>query len=208
MSFSGSGCAFTRYRILDEIPQDLWPNILSKLRQYAFQDIDEIPEERSWGWVSFEDMLDMTWENDIPEKGSYLAFGFRLDTRSIPPAVMKKHMQLALREELKKIEEKGKKFIARERKKELRELVKLRLLRHVYPVPAVFDVIWSVDSGIVMISSVQPKLLDLIVSHFTLTFGLHLDPLTPYALAEKTMAPADAEQLDMIEASDFTACLK
>ena len=91
MGFLGASCTFTRFRILDPIPAELWTSIPDKLRQFAFRDIDDIPEERSWGWTSFEDMLDIDWRSAPPEKGAYLAFALRLDTRRIPGGVLKKH---------------------------------------------------------------------------------------------------------------------
>ena len=50
----------------------------------------------------------MQWRSAPPEKGAYLAFALRLDTRRIPPAVLKKYVTIALREE-GRIKEQGKK---------------------------------------------------------------------------------------------------
>ena len=89
MSILSASCSFTRFKITEPVPKELWMEIPAKLRQFAFQDIDDIAEERGWGWTSFEDMLDMQWRSAPPEKGAYLAFALRLDTRRIPPAVLK-----------------------------------------------------------------------------------------------------------------------
>lgn len=91
----------------------------------------------------------MQWRSAPPEKGAYLAFALRLDTRRIPPAVLKKYVTIALREEEGRIKEQGKKFIARDRKNELRDQVKLRLMGRFLPIPAVFDVAWATDTNIV-----------------------------------------------------------
>lgn len=203
MGLLGTSCSFTRFRIADSVPQELWMNIPAKLKQFAFQDIDDIPEERAWGWTSFEDMLDTQWRSAPPEKGAYLAFALRLDTRRIPPAVLKKHVMIALREEEARIKEQGKKFIARDRKTELRDQVKLRLLGRFLPIPAIFDVVWATDSNIVYLASTQSKLIELFMNHFTLTFDLHLEPLTPYALAATLMDEASLSRLDNLEPTSF-----
>ncbi len=203
MGLLGTSCSFTRFRIADSVPQELWMNIPAKLKQFAFQDIDDIPEERAWGWTSFEDMLDTQWRSALPEKGAYLAFALRLDTRRIPPAVLKKHVMIALREEEARIKEQGKKFIARDRKTELRDQVKLRLLGRFLPIPALFDVVWATDSNIVYLASTQSKLIELFMNHFTLTFDLHLEPLTPYALAATLMDEASLSRLDNLEPTSF-----
>lgn len=203
MALLGASCSFTRFRITEPVPKELWMQIPAKLKQFAFQDIDDIPEERGWGWVSFEDMLDASWNTAPPDKGAYLAFAFRLDTRRIPPAVLKKHVQMAMREEEARIKEQGKKFIGRERKNELRDQVRLRLMGRFLPIPSVFDVAWSTESNIVYLTSAQTKLIELFMEHFTLTFDLHLEALTPYALAASFLDDAALQRLDSIEPTQF-----
>lgn len=127
MGFANSTCSFSRFRILDPVPAELWPQIPDKLKQFAFRDIDDIPEMQSQGWTSFEDMLDTDWAEAPPQKGAYLVFSLRLDSRRIPAGVVKKHLALALRQEKERMREQNKTFISRERKKELKEQVLLRL---------------------------------------------------------------------------------
>lgn len=203
MGLLSASCGFTRFKITENVPSELWGQIPSKLKQFAFRDIDEIPEERAWGWVAFEDMLDVEWRSAPPDKGAYLAFAFRLDTRRIPPAVLKKHVQIALREEEQRIREQGKKFIGRDRKLELRDQVRLRLLGRFLPVPAVFDIAWNTDSNVVYLASTQTKLIELFTEYFTLTFDLHLEQLTPYFLAASFLDDAAIQRLDMLEPTRF-----
>jgi hypothetical protein len=181
----------------------LWPAIPDKLRQFSFKDIDAIPEERSWGWTSFDDMLDTAWRSAPPEKGAYLAFAFRLDTRRIPPGVLKKHVLVAVREEEARIREQGTKFIARARKIELRDAVRLRLMQRFLPIPAVFEVIWATDSGRICLASHNTKLIDLFMEHFTLSFNLHLEALTPYGLASTILDEAAMRRADELEPTRF-----
>ncbi len=203
MSLLAGSCSFTRFRITEPIPKELWMEIPAKLKQFAFQDIDDIAEERGWGWTSFEDMLDTQWRSAPPEKGAYLAFALRLDTRRIPPAVMKKHVMIALREEEARIKDQGKKFIARERKNELRDQVKLRLLSRFLPIPAVFEVVWATDDNLIYLASTQSKLIELFMNHFTLTFDLHLEPLTPFALAASMLDEQALARIDTLEPTSF-----
>lgn len=201
MSFLKGSYSFTRLRIADPVPSGLWPTVIDKLRQFSFKDIDDIPEERSWGWVSFEDMLDTAWREVPAEKGEYLTFSFRLDTRRVPPAVIKKHLAVAVKKEEALAREAGKKFVSRERKKELKEQVMLRLRRHFLPIPAEFQVIWNTAKSVIYFASTQQKLIDLFQTHFTATFDLHLEPLTPYELA--AMRLGDPAPLDRLEPTQF-----
>ncbi len=203
MAFLNSSCSFTRFHITDPVPADLWAQIADRLKQHSFKDIDDTSEERSWGWVSFEDMLDVTWREAPPQKGAYIAFSLRLDTRRIPPAVLKKHTAIALRAEEARNRELGKKYISRERKKELREQVSLKLMQRCLPVPAEFNVAWNTADNIVFFASTQPKMLELFQTHFTQTFDLHLEPLTPYGLAAKMLGEKGLAKLDNLEATRF-----
>ena len=201
MSFLKTSTSFTRFRITDPVPADLWPAVPDKLRQYAFKDIDELPEERSFGWVAFEDMLDTLWHAQPAEKGAYLAFSLRLDTRRVPPAVIKKHVALALRKEEALNREQGKKFVSRERKKEIKELVVSRLMQRFLPIPAEFQVVWNTAESLIYFASTQSKMIDMFQEYFTLSFNLHLEPLAPYELAAKILN--DTTSLDTLEPTQF-----
>lgn len=203
MGLLSASCSFTRFRITEPVPRELWTEIPAKLKQFAFQDIDDVAEERAHGWTCFEDMLDTAWRSAPPEKGAYLSFALRLDTRRIPPAVLKKHVMIALREEENRIKEQGKKFIARERKNELRDQVKLRLMGRFLPIPAVFDVAWSTEANLVYLSSTQTKLIELFTELFIRTFDLNIEPLTPYTLAASMLDEAALARLDTLEATRF-----
>jgi len=204
MGFAGASCSFTRYRVLERPSDELWTQVPALLKRYAFQDIDALPgETRSFGWTSFDDMLDVEWNEAPPEKGAYLAFALRLDTRRIPPAVFKKHYATALREEKQRMADQNKKFLSRERKRELKEQVQLRLMRHFLPVPALFDVLWARDAGIVYLASTQRKILDMFEDCFTKCFELPLEQLTPYGLAGLSLAEHELSRLDALEPANF-----
>ncbi len=201
MSFIAASSSFTRFRIIEEIPADLWSEIPSKLKQFSFMDIDEIAQERGFGWTNFDDMLDTAWRFSPPAKASYYAFSLRLDTRRIPPAVIKKHVRLAVMEEENRVREQGKKFVAKARKKELAEQVKLRLLARFLPIPAEFQVIWA--ERMIYFAATQQKVLDLFTEHFVTTFNLHLEQLTPCGLALSLLGEDAARRIDALEPTQF-----
>jgi len=204
MGFASASCTFTRYRVLERPSAELWKQVPALLKRYAFQDIDALPGElRSFGWTSFEDMLDTEWVVAPPEKAAYVTFALRLETRRVPPAVLKKHHALALREEKRRMGEQGKQFVSRERKKELKEQVQLRLMRHFLPIPAIFDVIWATDADLVYFASTQRKVLDIFEEYFTKCFELPLEQLTPYGLAAMSLSEHEISRLDTLEPTNF-----
>jgi DNA recombination-dependent growth factor C len=204
VGFLSASASFTRYRIIEEIPDTLWPEIADRLRRNAFKDIDHTADERSFGWVAFDDMLDADWRSAPPQKGEFITMGLRLDTRRIPPAVFKKHLALALADEMERMEQtKGKAYVSRDRKNELKEQTKLRLMARTLPIPAQFDVVWNVTSGVVYLASIQSKLRALFEDMFTMTFDLHLEPMTPYYQALARMGEERASVLDDLEPTVF-----
>lgn len=201
MGFSNSSCSFTRFRVIDPVTAAVITEIPQKLSQFAFRDIEELPEMQGYGWVCLDDMLDSQWDAAPPFKGEFAVFSLRLDTRRIPAGVIKKHLALAIKQEITP----EKKFISRERKKELREQVLLKLRQRFLPVPAEFNVIWELQTGQVWFASVQTKMLDLFQEYFLNTFDLHLEQLTPYNLATAILGETQIGELDSIQATQFTS---
>lgn len=207
MGFLNAACSFTRFNIVDPVSPALLLEVPQKLRQpeHVFRDIDDTADEQSYGWVCFEDMLDAQWHTAPPEKGSYLVFSLRLDTRRVPAGVIKKHVTLALRAELARSKEQGKTYVSRERKKELKEQVVLRLRSRFLPIPAEFNVIWSTETNTLWFASTQSKVIDLFTDHFTKTFDLTIEQMTPYSLALSLVGEDAATSLDTIEPTRFAA---
>ena len=205
MGILAASGSFTRYRIVEEIPPTLLANAPELLRKNSFRDIDAGSAERSFGWVCLDDWLDPEWRAAPPQKGHFLAMSLRLDTRRISPAVYKKHLLLALRAEREKVKEMGKKFVSKDRKTELRDQVRLKLLARALPIPAVFDAVWDTMSHTIWLASVNGKVRELFEDLFTVTFELHLEPQTPFFLAKRLIDPARTEDLEDIEPSAFAA---
>lgn len=201
MGFINNSCSFTRFRILDPVPDALLNELQDRLVKYSFQDIEDIPEMQAFGWVSYEDMLDSSWSAAPPFKGELAVFSLRLDTRRIPAGVIKKHLALALRAEKERAPER--KFISRERKKELREQVTLALRQRFLPVPAEFNVIWNLQTHEVWFASVQSRMIDLFMEYFLNTFELHLEQLTPYNLACALLPEPEQDKLECLKATEF-----
>lgn len=204
MSFLKSSISFTRFMIIDEVTDALIRSVPEKLKQFSMFDIDHTTEERSLGWTNFDDMLDTKWELSVPQKANFITFSFRIDTRRIAPSVYKKHFRLALRAEEKLLEESGKKFITRDRRKEISEQVKIRLMARILPVPAEFGVVWSLDANTVYFASTHSKAIEAFTENFTASFNLHLERMLPYSLAQKVLGDGCEEVLDALEDTTFS----
>lgn len=203
MAFISGSTSFTRYRIVEDVPDELWSRVPELLKKFAIKDIDQTADERSWGWVCFDDWLDTQWNTAPPEKGAYITFSLRLDTRRVPSAVFKKHFQLALQEAEREAREQGRKGVSRDQKREIKDQVMLRLRARSLPIPAEFNVIWNTESGELWFDSTRDKVCEMFMEHFTETFELHLEPLTPYFLALQTAGPEAQARIEALEPSRF-----
>lgn len=162
--FMSSSIALTVYNVADAKAVTT-----EKLRQFHFQPIDNLPEPRGWGWTNIDDMFDAEWNMSVPEKGHFLCFGLRVDTRRVSGGVIKKHLAEALREEEAKIDG-GK--VSRARKKELKELLAAKLLSQAEPVPSSTDVVLDTSSGLLYVASGTASALELLEEFFESSFGV------------------------------------
>ncbi len=203
MGLLAASGGFTRYRIVGEISDQILREAPDRLKKFAFADIDHSADERSFGWVALEDYLDTAWRGAPPEKGHYLAFSLRLDTRRVSPAVFKKHLRLALDAEKEVMKDTGKAFLSKDRKKEIAERVKLSLMARALPIPAVFEAVWNTLDHVIWLCSTNGKVQTLFEDLFTMTFDLHLEPQTPAYLAERIVGADRSLAIEQLEPSHF-----
>lgn len=184
MGLFSASTAITRYLVLPS-PDTPGPlDIEAKLREHAFRDIEFSTQERAYGWVMFEDMMETSWSMPA-ERAGYCAFALRLDTKRIPGAVLKKEFRLA-EERLKAARRaEGKGYVSAEDRRELRQQVRQDLLGRAFAVPAVFDVVWDLGKGTVYLASARQAVQLLFEEHFAMSFERRLALLTPYVLGLK-----------------------
>ena len=182
MPFMDRTCDITRLH-MPALMQNQFEYATQILAQYGFSPIDESPEDKAVGWVNFDDMFDSSWRVSPPQKGAYLAFSIRMDVRRIPPAVLKKEFKKALQKEEAANLESGKKFISRARKKELREIVSLRLKSNMVPTPKVIDVVVDEGRATVYITTTVPKEVETFQELFLRSFGIQADTIDCYLAA-------------------------
>lgn len=101
--------------------------------EYAFASIDHTPEEQAFGLVSLQD-----YEAGLQTPltlGDYTFLRLRIDTRRIPPAVLKRRQDQVLARERAILSRQGKKRISWERRNQLRQKVRQELLWQTEPTP-------------------------------------------------------------------------
>ena len=193
----------SRFRC-DGQPTETPIELVEKLQKQAFISIDQCNEEKSQGWVSAFDFLDSSFAI-APDLGEYLFFSLRIDTRKVNSAVLKKEVIIALKKEEELNRKMGKKFISRERKKEIKEQVKIRLLQKTLPVPKTIPAAWNMSAQTLYLFSTSSKECDLFEELFIKTFEIGLNKIDFYTAASEILSPADLEILDSILSSQFVS---
>jgi hypothetical protein len=162
------------------------------LRRHAFQGIDsERTAAASTGFVSYDDYLDSDFKAPI-DVAHFTRFALRMDTRKVQPAVMRKHLRIALDAEKAAT---GKQFISRDRKQEIREQVHLRLMAHTEPKPEYWPVVIDNTAGLLFFGCTQEKvrlLVEVLACELLGANPKALDRLTPMSLDQD--GPEDASE--------------
>lgn len=177
---SGSG-SITRYWVDRTLPKNFMEDLSKKIARYAFKNLEENSfEERSTGWVNIMDILDNRFEAMEYLKEPFIAMAFRVDTRKVPQTALRQYCREA-EEKIKALEELE--FLPKTVRQEIKEDARNRLLKRAIPVTKAYDMIWNINTGIVVFGGVNNKLCDEFSEFFLKTFDMHLQPIFPYALA-------------------------
>lgn len=188
MGFMQRTLSFTRFQVEGPLPDDYMEIFPEKIMQRAFRKIDENSlDERSEGWVNIMDMLDNRFPAMEYFKEPYLALSWRVDTRRVPSRALKRYADEAEREIR---DREGLQYLPKKRREEIREHVRLMLLKRAIPSSDVYDVVWNLPEGMLLFGSTSARLCDEFRSFFLKTFECGLFPVSPYSLGEKLLKEA------------------
>lgn len=138
-----------------------------------FISIDETTDEKSTGWVQFDDQD----KSDIQMIGDYLPFSLRTDTRKIPGAALRSQIKKASEEFL--ADKPNLRRVPKHKREEIKELVTLKMLAKIPPSPALIDGVVHGDTLIIFTAS--SSAIDRFTTHLRKTFPeLQLSPYAPF----------------------------
>ena len=133
--------------------------------------------------------------------GDYVVVSLRIDERKVSPTILKKFVQ---KEEERLKKEKQVPKLGRTLKLEIKERVKSELTRKAMPVPAVYDLVWSLSESSLYFFSTNQKAQMLLEEFFKDCFGLILMLQIPYTTASELLTDDERrDQLGRIAAEIF-----
>ncbi len=208
MGMLSNTVSICQFRVVGEIPDmDIFAWVSERLTKNGFIPIDQGTEELSIGWVTPDDHR----KNDfsVPTafwRDKYLFFTLRQDKRSIPAALLKAYQKVAEEEFL--LDNPGFSRVPKQKREEIKDLVRTSLLARTLPVPSTCDAVWDTHGRILSIASVSAKTVDLFDTLFKKTFeGLRLVAVHPFARAEKVIPPELSEALQKANRAGSEAVL-
>lgn len=185
MGLVHGSASFCRYEVDGSLPQDYIEKFPGEILRYAFHTLDDLPgEERSTGWVNILDMFDNDFRTMEYFKEPFIALSWRVDVKRIPKQAILQYCREA-EKEVK--ERKGLEYLAKGIREEIRESIRLRLLKRAIPQTGVYDMVWNFKTNTVLFGATGSKLCDEFAEFFRKTFHLQLIPIYPYALAQKAL---------------------
>ncbi|MGV1100193.1 recombination-associated protein RdgC [Thiovibrio sp. JS02] len=190
MGLLARSASYVRYAVEGELPANFWEFAAERIARHSFRDIDESYEERSVGWVSVLNMFDSDFAYASYAAGDHLVLSLRIDERRVAPKVLNKFC-LKEEERLKKARQVPK--LSRAQRVEIKENVKLMLMKKAAPVPAVYDLCWNLAESTLLFFSTSQKAQELVEEFFKETFDLGLMLQVPYLTAEHLL-DADGRQ--------------
>ena len=191
MGIFSSSVSVTRYTVEGKLKAPILETVASGLKKNAIAEIDDDISEKAVGWTSFHKPYHPDFYGSSFIYGSYLVFSLRIDKKSIPAKVLKKHFLI---ESDRRLAKTGREFLSRSEKKLLKDQIIDRLSLRIPATPHLYDVIWSYEESLLWFFSNLKAANEELETLFRHSFDLTLIRLFPYTTADLMLGLSDAER--------------
>ena len=202
MGLLSSSVSITRYRVEGRLKAPILETVAGCLKENVIPQIDGDVSDKTVGWTSFETPFAPNFEGSSFVIGTYFVFSLRIDRRTIPAKVLKKHCAI---ETAKRLAKSGRQFVSREEKNMIKDHVRNVLTLRIPATPHLYDLIWSHEDAFLWFFSTQKSANEELETLFLKSFNLSLIRHFPYTSADLAMGLSD-QQRDMLvklSATDF-----
>jgi len=202
MGLLSSSTSVTRYIVNGKLETSVLEMIYAGLTKNTIKNIDGDPSEKIVGWTSFENPYIPNFEGSSFVIGPYLIFSMRLDVKSIPPKVIKKHYTIEMARQL---ERSGRKYFSRNEKRSIKDNVKNALCLRIPATPRIYDLIWNVEESWLWFFSNLKAANEELETLFIKSFNLTLIRLFPFTTADlkSDLSDSDRDLLLKLEPINF-----
>jgi hypothetical protein len=144
MGLLSASNSITRYRVEGQLKKPVLETVAAGLKKNVISEIDDRVSEKAVGWTSFEKPYQPDFSGLTYAYGNYLVFALRIDKKSIPSKVVKKHFMI---ESAQRLTDSGRQYLSRNEKQTIKNLVIDRLNLKIPATPNVYDIIWNYEDS-------------------------------------------------------------
>jgi recombination associated protein RdgC len=198
MGILSSSVSITRYKVEGSLKPPIMETVAAELSRHAISEITENSVNTSVGWTSINHPFQPEFSDLSFVFGSLFIFSLRIDKKTIPPKLLKKHVAI---ETSKRLQAGGRDYLSQNEKKLLKEEVVQKLAQRIPAIPNVYDVIWNFDQGSLWFFSNLRKSNEELETLFTNSFHLTLLRLFPFTFADLMAGLSDSGRDSLIKLS-------
>jgi DNA recombination-dependent growth factor C len=191
MGILSSSVSVTRYKVEGKLIEPILETVANGLKKNAIAEIDDDISEKAVGWTSFHKPYHPDFYGSSFVYGKDLVFSLRIDKKSIPAKVLKKHFMI---ESTRLLAKTGREFLSRNEKAGLKDQIVDRLSLRIPATPNVYDLIWSYEESSLWFFSSLKAANEELETLFRHSFDLTLIRLFPYTTAELILGLSDSER--------------
>jgi len=188
---------FVRYAVEGELPGSFREFAAERIAQFSFQDIDDTFDEYSIGWVAVDNMFDSSFAHASYSVGDYIVLSMRIDERKVSSALLQKYSR---KEEERIKREKQVPRLSRNHRLQIKEDIRLQLVKKSLPVPSVYDLCWNLADNTVLFFSTNTKAQSALEDFFKECFGLRIILQVPFLAAAHLLDTDGLEKLQDLQA--------
>jgi DNA recombination-dependent growth factor C len=190
MGLLSSSNSITRYRVNGHLKKPVLQTVAAGLNKNLISEIDDHASDKSVGWTSFEKPYQPDFSGSTYAFGSYLVFALRIDRKTIPSKVVKKHFMI---ESARRLAESGRQYLSRNEKQTIKDHVVDQLNLKVPATPNVYDIIWNYENSVLWFFSNLKAANEELETLFLRSFDLSLIRVIPYTAAHLDSDLTDTE---------------
>ena len=187
---------FVRYSVEGQLPDNFRDFAAERIAQFSFQDIDDTFDEYSIGWVAVDNMFDSGFAHASYAVGDQVVLSLRIDERKVSKTLLKK---FSLKEEERLKKERQIPRLSRSQCVQIKEDIRLQLVKKALPVPSVYELSWNLANNTVLFFSISSKAQSILEDFFKECFGLTIILQVPYLAGANFLDLSDQERLKEIQ---------
>ena len=203
MSLFAASNSITRYRVEGRLKGPVMETVAAGLKKNVISEIDDHVSDKAVGWTSFEKPYQPDFSGSTYVYGTYLVFALRIDKKTIPSKMFKKHYLI---ESAQRLADGGRQYLSRGEKQTIKDHVINQLNLKVPATPNVYDIIWNYEDSVLWFFSNLKAANEELETLFLRSFDLSLIRVIPYTAAyfDTNLTASEKDLLLKLSPTNFT----